>query len=540
MSNDTWPSRMRRAYRGKLLGPHRSMTCPVSPSMRYQDLALAAAPDPGREGHLASFQRTRPLLCRLTSECHNPSENAASKGPRIEEPDVPRSAALYQSPESRAFRWSSDHLRRRTPAVWASTAFFVAGLIYFFWWGLHVDWGSVLHRNWNSGTDIWLTFQIAGDFAHGHLSSVYSGYHFESFPGIAFLLAPVAALASALHLSVDIPPSQQFVHPQAWVILGPILLLLSTVPLFAFDALAQRLGADRSRRLLLAFAQGVALWSVLVFWGHPEDAMAVGLLAYAYLFSLDGRWNGAAWLFGIAVALQPLVLAVLPILLAIAGIMRWSRFVLRAVIPGLAVILGPLITNFHLTFTAFTQQPSFPLANHETPWTALAPRVNIGVFAVAGGPGRVVSLVLACAVGWWSIRWRGRPEMLVWAASLALALRCFTESVMDPYYLWPALALAMVASVRTHSWRFGSTLASAVLVTVTSQWHLAWGTWWVLNSVGLAVVLICSIPVQVVELHAPAAASGSSAGRERSPHRGGTAARKATAKGQRSRKPSRR
>ena len=418
---------------------------------------------------------------------------------------MPSSVAHHQSLGSRAVRWSWDRLQRRAPAALASVVFVIAGLIYSFWWRSHIDWGSPTRPVWNSSADIWSTFQAAGQIAHGHLSQVYQ-YHFVAFPGVAFALAPLAAIASALNLSADIFPftSQVFAHPHAWLLLGPYVLILSTLPLFAFDALAQRLGADHLTRAFLACAQGVALWSVSIFWGHPEDALAMGLMAYAFLFALDGRWNGAAWVYGFAVAFQPLVLAVLPVLLALAGVKRWSGFAWRAVVPALVSVLGPLIANFHSTWMALVQQPNYPTApaNHETPWTALAPRLHIGVFAVAAGPGRIVSLVLACGVGWWAIRWRDRPDLLVWAASLALALRCFTESVMTPYYVWPALALAMVAATPARSWRFGAVLAAATFVTVSAQWHRAWIVWWLVNMLGLVVVLVFAGPLRVEDLPA--------------------------------------
>ena len=43
-----------------------------------------------------------------------------------------------------------------------------------------------------------------------------------------------------------------------------------------------------------------------MIWGHPEDAVAVGFALYALVFALDGRWTGAGWLFGAALATQPL------------------------------------------------------------------------------------------------------------------------------------------------------------------------------------------------------------------------------------------
>jgi hypothetical protein len=447
---------------------------------------------------------------------------------------MPSSVARYQSLESRAWAWSWDHLRRRAPAAWASVVFVIAGLVYFFWWRSHIDWGSPIRHSWNTSADIWSTFQAAGQIAHGQLSLVYQ-YHFVAFPGITFALAPVAAIASGLNLTADVFPftSQVYFHPHAWLLLGPYVLVLSTLSLFAFDALAQRLGADSPRRVLLACVEAVAVWNVTVFWGHPEDAVAVGLMAYAFLLALDGRWNGAAWLFGFAVAFQPLVFAVLPILLGMAGIKRWSGFALRAVVPALAVVIGPLIANSHSTLVALVQQPNYPLApaNHQTPWTTLAPRIHADVLTVAAGPGRIVSLVLACVVGWWALRWRNRPELLVWAAALALALRFFTESVITPYYVWPALAMAAVASVRTPSWRFGSTLGATVFVTVTSQWHLAWAAWWALNVVGLVVVLLCALPLAESETGdskgAPLREEGNQ--RQRPTQAGSAAARKKAA-----------
>jgi len=58
----------------------------------------------------------------------------------------------------------------------------------------------------------------------------------------------------------------------------------------------------------------------------------------------------------------------------------------------------------------------------------MAPVVNIGVFAVAGGPGRVVSLVLGlcCRVVVDSVGEAG-PKMLVWS-SLAFGPSVFSPS----------------------------------------------------------------------------------------------------------------
>ena len=424
---------------------------------------------------------------------------------------MPTTPLRYESLEARFLSWCMARLRSRSCGV-ASAVAFVAGGSYFFF-----AWSPTVHHlpYWTSPGDIWLTLATANAVAHGHLSSIYvhRAYHigsfrfvnaFVSFPGIVFVLTPIAALSSALHLSADVVPYgivHPLSHPQTWIVLGPYVLVLSTIPLLACDALAQWLGADIPRRLLLAVAEVVALWNVTVWWGHPEDALAVGLAVYGLLFALKGRWSGAGWLFGIALALQPLVVLAFPVFLALAGTKRWAGFLARGLVAPIVVLIGPLVTNFKATFAALTQQPNFPTFNHQTPWTALAPRVHgLGEFAVQAGPGRVGSIVLACGLGWWVLRWRDRPDLVVWSVALALALRCFTESVMDPYYLWPALAVAMVASVCIPLWRFSSVLVVAIFVTLASQWHLAWAAWWSLNVGGVIIVLVCAIPLGVIEL----------------------------------------
>ena len=91
------------------------------------------------------------------------------------------------------------------------------------------------------------------------------------------ILVPVAAVISAAGLSLRIPGPDNL-HPGAWLLAGPYLIIVSAVALFAADSIAEDLGVSRPRRALLAAAGAVALWGVSVQWGHPEDAVAVGLL----------------------------------------------------------------------------------------------------------------------------------------------------------------------------------------------------------------------------------------------------------------------
>ena len=59
--------------------------------------------------------------------------------------------------------------------------------------------------------------------------------------------------------------------------------------------------------------------------------------------------------------------------------------------------------------------------------------------------------------------------MIVLAAAFTLALRCFTESVMVSFYVWPVLALGLVVVMRGFAWRWTIGIAAAVGVTLCSE-----------------------------------------------------------------------
>ena len=127
------------------------------------------------------------------------------------------------------------------------------------------------------------------------------------------------------------------------------------------------------KRGLLAVASASILWSVSARWGHPEDAVAVGLLLYAILAQSKGRLALAGWLAGAAVCVQPLVLLALPVMLAVLPWRRMVPFLVRAALPS-ALLLGAMaIANWHDTYLSVTSQPDSPVINHPTAWTSLAP-----------------------------------------------------------------------------------------------------------------------------------------------------------------------
>ncbi len=358
-------------------------------------------------------------------------------------------------------------------------------------------WAPVVHhtQSWIVPGDIWGAYRSAHFIGWGDLGNVYGDdTGLVTFPGILILFAPLAMVTGTFGMSESFPFSLS--HPTAWLALGPYEILLSCSALFALDALSDRLGVSRPRRRLLCVIEGVVLWNLSVGWGHPEDAVAVALAVYAVVFALDGRWNGAGWLFGAAVATQPVVILMLPVIMAMAGKQRVLPLLVRASLPSILLLGTPLIAEFHVTAHALVDQPNFPNVDHRTPWTPLAPR--LGGFGegltVAAGPGRLVALVLACVTGWWSRRWRDRPELLVLAMAFTLGLRCFTESVMVAFYVWPVLAVGLVVVMRGSPWRCTTGVTAAVFVTICSQSHLGEWSWWGLVTGGIVIVLLAGIP----------------------------------------------
>jgi hypothetical protein len=363
---------------------------------------------------------------------------------------------------------------------------------------------------WALPDDLWGTMIAAQRLVHLNLAGLYTPpTQLVSLPGAAVILIPLVALIDAGGLRLGLPDAHA-AHPGTWLLAGPYEVAISAVVLFAADAIAERLGVTRPRRFLLAAASATALWSVTIRWGHPEDAVATGLLLYAILALSETRTSRAAWLAGAAVAVQPLVLLAFPVLLTVVGPRRLPGFLTRAAAPGLLLLAAAAAANWTATTHAVTSQPNSPRIDHPTPWIYLAP--HLADDQVAAGPARILALVAACGCGllaWHS--WRARdmapdapgvpgatgaagwsPDRLqevLWWTALALALRSAFEPVMVAYYLWPPLAVALIPASRDWT-RLLSTGITAVVLTFFSQirWHNPW-SWWTPMIVLLALTL---------------------------------------------------
>jgi hypothetical protein len=354
---------------------------------------------------------------------------------------------------------------------------------------------------WALPDDLWGTLIAAQRLAHLNLAGLYTWpTQLVSLPGTAVILVPAALVIDVTGLQLGLPAAHG-PYPAVWLLVGPYQVAISAVALFAADAIAERLGATRPKRFVLAAASAAALWSVTVRWGHPEDAVATGLLMYAILDLADARTWRSAWLAGAAVAVQPLVLLAFPLLAAVVEPRRLAGYAARAAAPSAVLLAAAAAANWTATVHAITSQPNSPAVDHPTPWLSLYPRIADG--QVAAGPARILAIVVACGCAWALARRRraARPLQpagrwgqqrlaeLLWWTAVTLALRSVFEPVMVCYYLWPPLAVALAAAARDWS-RLLPTGCVAVGLTFFSQisWRNPWA-WWTPMVAGLALAL---------------------------------------------------
>jgi hypothetical protein len=400
-------------------------------------------------------------------------------------------------------------LARRLFPVLATAALVVIGMVSSTCWPLLVGKSA-----WALPHDLWGTLVAAQRLVHGNWSGLYAKpTGLVGLPGAAVILAPVAVIIDAAGLSLQIPGPLN-PYPGVWLLAGPYEIALSAVALFAADAIADRLGVARRRRALLAAASAVALWSVAVRWGHPEDAVAVGLFLFGILALARSQTGRSGWLIGAAVAVQPLVLLALPFAAVVIKPRRLPGFLGRAAAPGVLLLGAAAVANWHATVSAVTSQPNSPTVNHPTAWTSLAPHLGGGT--VAAGPARVLAIGVACGCALIAgRRWRAELDQagwsarilqeVLWWAAVALALRCVFEPVMVAYYMWPALAVALIAA--SPNWpRLIATSVTTTVLTFASQlsWRSPW-TYWAPMIAGLALTLfLARIPPRAVQDRQPA------------------------------------
>ncbi|HZU79256.1 MAG TPA: hypothetical protein VE991_05020 [Acidimicrobiales bacterium] len=358
-------------------------------------------------------------------------------------------------------------------------------------------WADVVRHDthyWLNPGDFWSTWRNAHWVGWGGLSYVYTaGTGLVTLPGFAVVLSPFAALASALHLT-ESSPFVSLPKPEAWLLAGPVIMASVAIALAGADALARHLEVSPGRRRLLALGVAGTSWPAIVWWGHPEDVVALGIAAYALTRLLQRRFTATGWLLGLAIAMQLYVIVLVPVFMAVVGRRRVAPLLARAAIAPGFLFVAVVVPAPRETLHALWNQPNFPTVDHPTPWASLSP--SLGHHVIAAGPARVIALALAAAIGVVAIRFRERGMAVLWLCCASLAARTVFEAVMVPYYVMPVVALALVGAAAAGWRRLGVAMAAGGFVTVDVFWHYGPWPYWVVMTAAVLVLLAAALPAR--------------------------------------------
>jgi hypothetical protein len=406
-----------------------------------------------------------------------------------------------------------QRIERRRWALGCALAVVVVGMV------VSLLWLPVFRHEykWATPGDFWGTLRASHDVqwgAIGYLFAPDSGSRpVLTLPGLEILFVPLAWLSSLLGLSEGFPIVLP--HPTSWLLFAPVILASSAVLLVAVDCLAERLGASRRRRRLVCLLTAAFAYPALGLWGHPEDVLALGLAIFALLAVDEGRVTRAGWLMSMALALKLDVVLVVVVLAFMVPRRRLAGFVGRAAALPVFLAVVCLGSNPHDTWYVLSNQPEPVHAQWGTSWLSLAH--SLGGHVIAGATTRrfgVVAGVLVCA---WLYR-RARHHAVdlalgLWAVGLVLAVRCFFEAELYPYYFLPVLVVFLVLAAGRSRLVLVATAFSSVVLFALSQWQMR--PWLHLTlAIALPVVLAALTYPRRAEVAAPTVMAEEAGGRE--------------------------
>jgi hypothetical protein len=369
----------------------------------------------------------------------------------------------------------------------------LGGLAYTVWLALRVRPGWVgVSDMWNSGT-------VALAIFHGHVSAMYGGSsQVISPPGLEVLLAPFLGIGQLLGLH----PPWNGVPATLGFVLFPVAIFAASTLLFAIDAYARSWNMSAAQRGVLAMVGAIGVISDVMFWGHPEDCVALAFVLWAAQL-VDrqgiGGYNRAGWLLGIAVAFQPLALLGIAPIVARFGIRRLPKQAFRIAIPSAVLVLPPLIVSNRHTLHAIVGQPYVPRDESFTPFSKLAPSLGHGAYS--GGPIRLIVTLAAFAIGYVVCRRRHDVETVLLMIVAGCMLRVLFETELLGFYFLPVTAICLLVAMRQSRGRFlACAIGSTVCIILGNRREHSISVWWP-SIMATAVLLLLIVAIPVVARH---------------------------------------
>jgi len=216
--------------------------------------------------------------------------------------------------------------------------------------------------------------------------------------------------------------------------------------------------------------------------------VALAITMQGAKLGITGKWRKAGWLFGCAIAIQPLVLLLVFPVMALAKPRRWLGIVIRSAVPTAAVMLVPIITTGG-DVLRFMKEPNFIHPNFPTPllWLGFSEGKNL----VSAAPERALAVVIAMLIGYVAWRRQVTPLGAVWCGMLAMGVRVVLEPVLTPYYLWPMAGLALIVMAATNRWWV---MAALSVVSSLAYFHREPWLYWIPIVLLVAVVAAGTVP----------------------------------------------
>lgn len=84
--------------------------------------------------------------------------------------------------------------------------------------------------------------------------------------------------------------------------------------------------------------------------------------------------------------------------------------------------------------------------------------------------------------------------LVLWWGAVALSLRCLFETVLDPYYFYPSLAVALVVAAHASKTRFALSVLCGAACTRLTYTHLGPWPYYVATVGTLALTLFLARP----------------------------------------------
>ena len=340
--------------------------------------------------------------------------------------------------------------------------------------------------SWWRNFDVWVPVQPARYVATGAYAFLYGANRlWVAGPLLPVLLAPAVAIGDRLGLMSSIP--YLLPRPTMWLLYGPYALAFGVLPLVAVRRLAVSLRAASERTVARQPLAALQMWILLLalvpaaaIYGHYEDVIALGLM----LLALDGVFRGketsSAVLIGLAVGFKQWGLLGVPLLVPSIPHGRRLRWLVIAL--GVDVVIyGPLVFDWHHTYTVHAHPFVFPDRGHLALWFLgrVEPLTTNGL--------RLFTLPLAVLAGWYLAK---RPTRAATLGGFALVFfaRVLSEPVAYPYYLAvPLTFLLLHEDLRTgRPWR---TVVLGTAMMLLFAWEPNPYLWWALE-LALAIAIM--------------------------------------------------